>query len=106
EDQLLGRRGAPAAVLGRPRDPGVAGVEQAPLPAGVVGPLGRPVLERRLGRQRGQGGVEPGPQLAPDSRLLGCLLQLQPDPCKRPRCTLATSLRGSASTISNRTGTL
>ena len=44
EDELLGRGGAPAAVLLRPGDAGVAGVEQAALPAGVVGPPGRPVV--------------------------------------------------------------
>ena len=46
-DQLLGERGAPAAVLRRPVDAGVAGLEQLPLPAGVVGPARRPVVAGR-----------------------------------------------------------
>ena len=40
EDQLLGERGAAAAVLRGPVDAGVARLEELPLPAGVVGPRG------------------------------------------------------------------
>ena len=44
EDQLLDRRRAAAAALDRPVDPGVAGVEEQPLPVGVVGAAPRPVV--------------------------------------------------------------
>ena len=47
EDQLLHRRGAAPAALGRPVDAGVAGVEERALPAQVVGAPGRPVVVRR-----------------------------------------------------------
>ena len=52
EDQLLGRRRAAAAVLLRPVQARVAGVEQAALPVGVpLAPLG-PRVARRLRRER------------------------------------------------------
>ena len=102
EDQLLGRRGAPAAELLRPRDAGVPGVEQPALPAGVVGPLGRPVVVGGLGRQRRQRLVQPGPQLGPERRLLGVSFSLTTrlpfSTAQLVLSTLPTSLRGSAST--------
>src|SRR5690606_7970572 len=71
EDQLLRRGGAAPAVLLRPGHAGVAGLVEAALPAGVVGPLRLPVLERRLRWQRGQRLLQPPPQLAPEGLLLG-----------------------------------
>ena len=47
EDQLLDRGRAPAPAFDRPVDPGVAGVEEQPLPVGVVGAAARPVGGRR-----------------------------------------------------------
>ena len=70
EDELLDRRRAPAAALDRPVDPGVAGVEQQPLPVGVVGAPARPVVGGRLGRQVGQRVGQPPAQLGSE-RLLG-----------------------------------
>ena len=54
EDELLDRRRTTATALDRPVDPGVAGVEEQPLPVGVVGAATRPVVEGGLGRQPGQ----------------------------------------------------
>ena len=54
EDQLLGRRRAPAAVLRRPVQAGVAGVEQAALPVGVPLAARGPRVARRLRRERRQ----------------------------------------------------
>ena len=67
EDQLLGRRRAAPAVLLRPVQPRVPGVEQPPLPVGVpLPPLG-PRVARRLRRERRQRRVEPRAQLGAEA---------------------------------------
>ena len=63
EDELFGRRGAAAAVLLRPVQTRVAGVEQTPLPIGVPLASFGPRVARRLGRERGECCVEPRAQV-------------------------------------------
>src|SRR5205823_4266187 len=53
EDELLGRRRAAPAELRRPVQPGVARVEEPPLPVGVPAPAIGPRVARRLGWERG-----------------------------------------------------
>src|SRR5207244_1074761 len=52
EYELFGGRGPAPSELFRPVDPRVPGVEQCPLPRGVVLAACRPVLRDRLRRQR------------------------------------------------------
>ena len=63
EDQLLGGGGAPAAELARPVDPGVPGVEQRALPAGVVLAPRRPLVGAGLGREIGHRVGQPATHL-------------------------------------------
>ena len=69
EDQLLDRRRAPPAALGRPVHAGVARVEEQALPGQVVGPPGRPVVVGRRRADTGQGGGQPGAQLVAEGLL-------------------------------------
>ena len=63
EDQLLGRGSTTAAVLLRPVQPGIAGVEETPLPVSVPRASFGPRVARRLRRERRQHHVEPRVQL-------------------------------------------
>src|SRR5262249_51769006 len=93
-DELLGEREIAAAVLARPVDPRVAGVEEPALPAGVVGAARAPVVAGRRRAVRGNRLGEPCAQLG--AELLVGLRVAQLQGGSRRRCGGAEHTRWRA----------
>ena len=97
EDELLGRRRAPAAVLTRPRQARVAGVEEPALPVGVPDPALGPRVPRRLRRDRGQRRDQPLTELGAELLLRLGVPELHHR--RAYRCLWSRSLRRTRASV-------